>query len=254
MRAGVLISAVSHIVLVALALLGTPTLFEEAATRSIETEIVRAEDAPPAPVLDTTPIKLPDMPPEPETPIPYPAITPKPAQPPPAQAKSQPPPQQQAAKQASPEAAAPAPNRAPAPPPAPSPPSVFDPANIPTLLDMANAPVTGFDAAATTVANLSAGEKEAFKARLRKCWKLPDGLSPAQTTRVVLRVYLQRDGTLASDPILVEASASRDGPALVQTATRALKDCAPYGFLPAERYSEWKILDLSFSPRDMAGG
>jgi hypothetical protein len=40
---------------------------------------------------------------------------------------------------------------------------------------------------------------------------------------------------------------------LLQTATRALKECQPYGFLPADKYREWRLLDLSFSARDMAG-
>jgi hypothetical protein len=54
--------------------------------------------------------------------------------------------------------------------------------------------------------------------------------------------------------VLIEASASRDGPVVMQTAIRALKECQPYSFLPADKYGEWKILDLSFTPRDMAGG
>ena len=89
---------------------------------------------------------------------------------------------------------------------------------------------------------------------MRKCWKLPAGLSPRATTRVVLRIYLRRDARLASDPVLIEASASRDGPVLLQTAMRAIKDCQPFGFLSPDKYGEWKILDLSFTPRDMAGG
>ena len=134
------------------------------------------------------------------------------------------------------------------------PPSIFDPASIPMLLDLPNAPEKGFDSEATATANLSAEERAAFKAHLRKCWKLPAGLSPAQTTRVVLRIYLRRDARLASDPVLIEASASRDGPVLLQTAMRAIKDCQPFGFLSPDKYGEWKILDLSFTPRDMAGG
>ena len=54
--------------------------------------------------------------------------------------------------------------------------------------------------------------------------------------------------------MLIEASASRDGPRLMQAAIRTLKDCQPYAFLPADKYREWKVLDLSFSPREMAGG
>ena len=57
-------------------------------------------------------------------------------------------------------------------------PSIFDPANIPMLLDLPNAPEQGFDAESTTAANLSVDERAAFKAHLRKCWKLPGGASP----------------------------------------------------------------------------
>ena len=77
-------------------------------------------------------------------------------------------------------------------------------------------------------------------------------LAPA--TRVVLRVSLRPNGALATEPMLIEASASRDGPAVLAAAKRALKECQPFAFLPAEKYKEWKVLDLSFTPRDMAGG
>ena len=80
----------------------------------------------------------------------------------------------------------------------------------------------------------------------------PDGLAPA--TRVVLRVSLRPNGALAAEPMLIEVSGQRDGPTVLQAAKRALKDCQPFAFLPAEKYREWKVLDLSFTPRDMAGG
>src|SRR5215210_3727118 len=44
MRAGVIISVVSHIVLVALALLGTPKLFDFPTIASIEVDLVRPEE------------------------------------------------------------------------------------------------------------------------------------------------------------------------------------------------------------------
>ena len=134
---------------------------------------------------------------------------------------------------------------------------MFDPANIPMLMDLPNqqggAVDKGFDFEATVTANISGEDRAAFKAHLRKCWKLPDGLSPSPNTRVVLRVYLKRDGALASEPVLIEASASRDGPAVLQAAKSALAACQPYA-LPAEKYREWRILDLTFTPKDMAGG
>jgi hypothetical protein len=40
---------------------------------------------------------------------------------------------------------------------------------------------------------------------------------------------------------------------MVKAATQAFKACQPYE-LPAEKYNDWKVLDISLSPRDMAGG
>jgi hypothetical protein len=58
------------------------------------------------------------------------------------------------------------------------------------------------------------------------------------------------EGRLATEPILIEGSASDKGPALMQSAIRALEACQPYAMLPADRYGEWKVLDLSFTPQD----
>lgn len=170
-------------------------------------------------------------------------------------------PQAQSAPPPSPQTQSPPPSIAQQPPSAAAPPkattSVFDPASIPMLMDLPNAAGggvdKGFDFEATVTANISGEERAAFKAHLRKCWKLPDGLSAAPNTRVVLRVYLKRDGALASEPVLIEASASRDGPAVMLAAKAALAACQPYA-LPSEKYREWRILDLTFTPKDMAGG
>jgi len=130
--------------------------------------------------------------------------------------------------------------------------SIFDPASIPRLIEMSPTQSSGFDAESMIKADLTDEQRSALKARLRQCWKAPGGLAPA--TRVVLRVSLRPDGALAAEPMLIEASASRDGPVVLTAAKRALKDCQPFGFLPAEKYQEWKVLDLTFTPRDMAGG
>jgi hypothetical protein len=71
---------------------------------------------------------------------------------------------------------------------------------------------------------------------------------------VVVRVTMNRGGALTAEPILVEASASPYGPALVESAKRALSQCQPYGFLPADKFEEWRTLDLRFTARGLAGG
>ena len=58
---------------------------------------------------------------------------------------------------------------------------------------------------------------------------------------------------LAAPPLLIEATASEKGPLLLKGATEALQACQPYAMLPRDRYGEWKVLDLDFTPRDFAG-
>jgi hypothetical protein len=109
----------------------------------------------------------------------------------------------------------------------------------------------GLDAA-EHAANLSQSDIATFKAHLQKCWNPPAGLAGAQHLVVVLRVSLERNGGLTAEPALLAASASPDGAALMQTAMRALHQCQPYRFLPAAKYKEWKVLDLSFSPTGLS--
>jgi hypothetical protein len=40
----------------------------------------------------------------------------------------------------------------------------------------------------------------------------------------------------------------------MQSAIAALQACQPYTMLPPQRYGEWKVLDLVFTPRDFVGG
>jgi hypothetical protein len=49
---------------------------------------------------------------------------------------------------------------------------------------------------------------------------------------------------------LIEGTASMKGVQLMQGAVAALTACQPYAMLPADRYGEWKVLDLSFTPHD----
>jgi hypothetical protein len=124
-----------------------------------------------------------------------------------------------------------------------------------TWLDSAlGAPVLAANAfdPAETVANLSQQEIAALKARLKECWKPPAGVADTEDLVVMLRVSLKPDGTLRDEPAMLAASASENGPALLRTAASALRQCQPYSFLPAAKYKEWKILDLSFSPTGLS--
>jgi hypothetical protein len=112
----------------------------------------------------------------------------------------------------------------------------------------------GFDGPSSPKADAATSLIAAFRRHLKTCSKLPKSVASSEPIRIMLRVFMTLDGKLASEPVLVEASASAKGPALMQSAIGALEACQPYTMLPADRYGEWKVLDLSFTPQDFAGG
>ncbi|WP_316395066.1 hypothetical protein [Bradyrhizobium sp. 33ap4] len=109
-----------------------------------------------------------------------------------------------------------------------------------------------FDAAATEQADVGSSVVAEFRRHLKTCLKLPPTLSAGDDVKIKLRVFMKPDGKLAASPLLIEATASEKGPLLLKSATDALQACQPYAMLPRDRYGEWKVLDLDFSPRDFA--
>jgi hypothetical protein len=107
-----------------------------------------------------------------------------------------------------------------------------------------------FDAPAIESADIGSSLVAEFRRHLRTCSKLPADLKASDDVKVKLRVFMTPDGRLATDPVLIEASASMKGPLLMQGAISALQACQPYAMLPVDRYGEWKVLDLSFTPKD----
>ncbi|MBH5398332.1 hypothetical protein HZZ13_11085 [Bradyrhizobium sp. CNPSo 4010] len=111
----------------------------------------------------------------------------------------------------------------------------------------------GGDANASIAAKLPPEVIAELRRHLRTCAKLPAGVAPTDNVHVKLRTVFATDGTLAREPILIEAPPSAKGVAIVKSATSALQSCQPYKMLPANLYGEWKVLDLPFSPRDFGG-
>ncbi|MBI5264886.1 MAG: hypothetical protein HY852_24080 [Bradyrhizobium sp.] len=124
------------------------------------------------------------------------------------------------------------------------------PEELPPLVKDADKGSDGGDAKASTAADLSSSVIAEFRRHLRKCAKLPASVAPSDNVMIKLRAVMNTDGRLATDPILIEASASAKGPILMQSAKSALEACQPYTMLPADRYGEWKVIDLIFTPLD----
>ncbi|MFL6791359.1 MAG: hypothetical protein ACJ8EE_09345 [Bradyrhizobium sp.] len=109
-----------------------------------------------------------------------------------------------------------------------------------------------YDAPATKAADVASSLVAEFRRHLKTCSRLPASLATSDEIKVTLRVFMTQDGKLATEPILIEASASMKGPLLMQSAISALQACQPYAMLPVDRYGEWKVIDLSFTPQDFA--
>jgi hypothetical protein len=101
--------------------------------------------------------------------------------------------------------------------------------------------------------NLASAQIAEFKAQVSKCWVVPAGVPSTPGFDVLIRIALNPDGTLGAKPELIRAPASLAGPPLVESAKRALQQCQPYDTLPAGKYLDWKILDLTFTAQGPSG-
>jgi hypothetical protein len=89
-----------------------------------------------------------------------------------------------------------------------------------------------------------------FRELLSTCGALPSGLGPTEKISIVVRVFLNRDGTVAAAPQLLETNPSADQQALMQSFASGLQKCQPYTMLPPDEYSRWKTLDLVVHPHN----
>lgn len=108
------------------------------------------------------------------------------------------------------------------------------------------------EAAAPSGPPMTAGEKDGLRLAVQKCWNVPAGLANAEDLVVTVGVELAQDGTLAGDPYQVEPQGEL-GPGFRQAfeaARRALIRCAPYD-LPADKYEQWRNLEVVFNPKNM---
>lgn len=110
-----------------------------------------------------------------------------------------------------------------------------------------------YDAQASKKADIDSGPVAEFRRHLKACSKLPPSISPSDSVMIRLRVFMTPDGKLSADPVVLEGSGNLKGLDLRQSAIDALQACQPYKMLPPDRYGEWNVLDLTFTPQDFAG-
>jgi hypothetical protein len=104
---------------------------------------------------------------------------------------------------------------------------------------------------AEPMVKVAEGVKE-FKAQVRRCFKLPAGINATDRFSMLILIPLKPNGALDGEPLFMGGKDAPLGPALKDSALRAVRQCAPYN-LPADKYKDWKELYIDFSPDQMLG-
>jgi hypothetical protein len=247
---GLAVSAAIHVVLVGTVLVvgswGKPP---PAPVKAVPVDVVSADE-----LADMTE-KAKGQPTSQPTPQPSLADTPTQSQQPP-QARAPSPPVQSASPPPSapkldafaPPFAPPAAPSASAPPPPPAEPT-GQAAQLAQLLGLpAPAAVVSGGPPSEYKANLTSDEIAGFAAHVQSCWTPPADAPNASNLTVFIRVRLRRDGSLAGNPEPLGGSASIQALALLKNSLDTLKHCSAYTALPADKYDEWSVLDLHFTP------
>ncbi|WP_316237488.1 hypothetical protein [Bradyrhizobium sp. SZCCHNR1015] len=282
-RWGIAASVLAHLLIAGGVMVSTTVRpYELPKSDEIEVNIVDADEPQktPEPVATPSPSPTPDL----VLPQPVPNASPAAAAPPPpsppqdAKETPNPPmPAAPAAKQPAPAAspkavktAAKAESRSavkPAPPPVPAPAPTYVPPE-PDLtvkygvmlglpeplspLPRPGGPEDGKDTGPTATTNLAANLEAALRQKVRSCARLPASLSLSDNVLIRLRFGMTPDGRLATEPEVIEVVAASKAIQLKESAVQALNACQPYAMLPPDRYDEWKVIEMSFTPQDFA--
>ena len=225
-----------------------------------------ATPPPPPPPPQTRPEPPAPPPPKPAEaePEPIPAPKPRPEPPKVAEAPPPPPPETKVVPRAKPTPPQPT------PPPAERSPT-FDPNRLSALLNKAPqkpaekqpTPPTNAPAASRPVPQhnmptdpgqpMTISEVDAIRQQYERCWSPPVGARDAGNLIVRVRVQLNPDGSLNGAPTLLEQRSDSFWVAAADSVRRAVIRCSPLQNLPPTKFERWKVIDLTFNPKEMLG-
>ncbi|QGX99274.1 energy transducer TonB [Roseovarius faecimaris] len=102
---------------------------------------------------------------------------------------------------------------------------------------------------------LTAGEKDALRVAVEKCWNVGSLSSEALQTTVVVSVQMAEDGKPNIGTIRMIGSEGGSGTAARQAfeaARRAIIRCGSSGFnLPRDKFDHWRDIEMTFNPEKM---
>ena len=95
------------------------------------------------------------------------------------------------------------------------------------------------------------GTMNALISRFAQCWDVPAEIRNAHELVVSIRISLKIDGSLAAPPVVINRSQNPLFAKAAESAVRAVRKCAPFSFLPAASYNQWKDIIVDFDPHAM---
>ena len=99
-------------------------------------------------------------------------------------------------------------------------------------------------------AQLTLDEEDALRQQIQKCWNPPVGVAGAEKLLIQLRIGLNQDGSVQSNPRLLNSVSHPSFQIAADSAIRAVLRCAPYD-MPAEKYETWRDIKMNFDPSEM---
>jgi hypothetical protein len=106
--------------------------------------------------------------------------------------------------------------------------------------------------AGTSAKELSRTQLEVLRSEIQACWNIPI-LKDNDYELVVVEVNLNRDGSLAENPVVTNSSQNKNFKVLAASAVRSVVRCAPFKSVASlsESYEDWRKITISFDPREL---
>ncbi|MGB6229407.1 MAG: hypothetical protein WBF53_04690 [Litorimonas sp.] len=101
---------------------------------------------------------------------------------------------------------------------------------------------------------MTVSELDALNSAMYRCWRKPADATDLENLIVRLRVELLPGGYVREAEVIDRAASRRNAPGnpfwdvAEMRAVQAVKKCAPYDFLPADKFDQWQSLILNFRP------
>ncbi len=92
---------------------------------------------------------------------------------------------------------------------------------------------------------MSATIIDGLRQRFSECWDVPPSVRESKET-VDLSWRMTKQGKVVEQPVVIGGNG---GSVAQQAAIAAVMACAPYDWLPVERYDLWKEIEWTFAPR-----